>query len=511
MRFLRQLAALVLAFAPLAVAQQPAAPPAPGKKGERKITPAEAKKLFEDVDEILQFVSRDTGLPIKRPVKRKLTSRAELRRYIEQRDRDDEQKKRLQRTSIVLKKLGLIPREFDLDKFLGDLLEEQVTGYYDLKTKTVYLLDWIEPEAQKPVLAHELTHALQDQSFDLEKSMRKALSREDEQDKLLKQRGELAVEIDEPTTGQQAVVEGQAMVVRIDYMLAPTGRTLADSPLIAQMLKARAQQVGGDDYPQLAQAPLYLRDALMFPYTYGLDFELDMLKRGGRELAFAGVLDRSPRNTREVMDPAAYATNDKLEPLRLPDMLGILGDTYEPYDVGNVGQFDGYSLMKQFAGEKTADRLAPHWRGGAYYAAARRTGKAGNTDCAAKPADPKALEAHRVSCLAMLTETRWETPEAATQWAQRYASLLLVKYKFAQSLTEEKERTPSKEAEDKVPARCFTCADGERWMTDEGLVVIQQQGNTVLTLETFDDATTPRMQKAATALLSPQSTAHSPQ
>ena len=502
MRLVRQLSVLVFVLASLVSAQQPA-PQSPPKPRERKITPAEAKKLFQDVDEILQFVSKDSGLPIKHPVKRKLTSRAEVRKYIEQRDRDDEQKKRLQQASIVLKKLGLIPREFDLDQFLGDLLEEQVAGYYDSRTKTVYLLDWIEPSGQKPVLAHELTHALQDQSVDLEKSMRAALKREDENDALLKKRGELTIEADEPTTGRQSVVEGQAMVVMLDYVLSPTGRTLADSPMIAQMLKARAQQLGGDEYPQLNHAPLYLRDSLMFPYTYGLDFELDMLKRGGRELAFAGVLARSPSNTHEVMDPAAYVANGKTEPLRLPDMLGILGESYEPYDVGNIGQFDVYALMKQFAGEKTADRLSPHWRGGAYYAAERRTGKAGSSDCAAKPADPKALQEQRVACLAMLTETRWETSEAATQWAQRYASLLLVKYKFAQSLTEEKERGAREESADKAPARCYTCADGERWMTDEGMVAIQQQGNTVLILETFDDATTLKLQKAAMALLPP--------
>ena len=510
MRLFRVFAVLVAASIAVAAQQPPppAPPQAPQKKAERKITPAEAKELFAQVDEILQFVSKDTGLPIKHSVKRKLTTRTELRKYISERNRDDEETKRLQRASIVLKKLGLIPREFDLDKFLGDLLEEQVAGYYDSKTKTVYLLDWIEPEGQKPVLAHELTHALQDQNFDLEKSMKKALKDED-QDALLKKRGELEVGIEEPSTGRQAVVEGQAMVVLVDYMLAPTGRTLLDSPLIGQMLKAQTARM--NDMPQLASAPLYLRDALIFPYTYGLDFVQEMMRQGGKQVAFSGVLNRAPRNTREVMDPAAYLANEKLEPLRLPDMLGILGEVYEPYDVGNVGQFDVYTLLKQFAGEKTAERLAPEWRGGAYYAAGRRTGKAGNVDCAAKPAEPKALEAQRVACLAMLTETRWKTPEAASQWAHRYASLLLVKYRFAQSLNDEGEKAKATGSEEKARERCFTCPGGERWMTDEGMVTIEQQGNVVLVLETFDDAVTAKLQKAAGALASPQSTVHSPQ
>ncbi len=53
--------------------------------------------------------------------------------------------------------------------FLLSLLTEQVGGYYEPKDKTVYLLDWLAPEQQKPVLAHELTHALQDQHVNLQK------------------------------------------------------------------------------------------------------------------------------------------------------------------------------------------------------------------------------------------------------------------------------------------------------------------------------------------------------
>ena len=66
----------------------------------------------------------------------------------------------------MLKKFGLLDRDFHLQTVhRSRLLTEQVAGYYDNKTKTVNLLDWIEPDEQKPVLAHELTHALQDQQW----------------------------------------------------------------------------------------------------------------------------------------------------------------------------------------------------------------------------------------------------------------------------------------------------------------------------------------------------------
>ena len=88
-------------------------------------------------------------------------------RYLKKKFDDDESAKRMERSEIVLKKFGLLDHDFHLRPFLLRLLTEQVAGFYDDKTKTVNMLDWIEPEEQKPVLAHELTHALQDQKVDL--------------------------------------------------------------------------------------------------------------------------------------------------------------------------------------------------------------------------------------------------------------------------------------------------------------------------------------------------------
>src|SRR4029077_7043663 len=86
---------------------------------------------------------------------------------------DDEDTKRLRRSELVLKKFGLLPHEFDLQTFLVSLLREEVAGYYDPKTRTVNLLDWVPIAEQEPVMAHELTHALQDQAVGMEKWMKK--------------------------------------------------------------------------------------------------------------------------------------------------------------------------------------------------------------------------------------------------------------------------------------------------------------------------------------------------
>ena len=167
------------------VSSKPTAPPSaaseqsgsqgktpPTAEPEKKISPQEAQELFRSVDEILKFVSLDTALPIRDDVKRRLVSRDEVVAFIRKHMEEDEDAQRLRRSELVLKKFGLLPRTFDLQTFLIALLREQVAGYYDPQKRTVNLLDWIEAEQQKPVLAHELTHALQDQSFGLEKYMK---------------------------------------------------------------------------------------------------------------------------------------------------------------------------------------------------------------------------------------------------------------------------------------------------------------------------------------------------
>src|SRR5579864_4539035 len=200
---------------------KPIPPPAQPQKQEPpkeevKITPRQAEELFHSVDEILEFDSKQTGLPIRKQVKRKLTSRDEVVSYLTK-HMNDEDVQRLRRSELVLKKFGLLPRDFDLEKLLVDLLREQVAGYYDPKTKTVNLLDWVPMEEQEPVMAHELTHALQDQTINLQKWMKKGE----------KDLGEIKhdptpedIENDEMDNARQAVVEGQAETIMIQYALA---------------------------------------------------------------------------------------------------------------------------------------------------------------------------------------------------------------------------------------------------------------------------------------------------
>ena len=429
---------------------------------EKKISPKEAEELFRDVDEILHFASKDSGLPIKKEVKRRLTSRDEVVAYLEKNMAEDKDAQRLRRSELVLKKFGLLPRDFDLQTFLVALLREQIAGYYDPKTKTVNLLDWIDVEQQRPVLAHELTHALQDQSIGLEKWMK--VGDTDLNDK--KQPTAVDIENDEISEARQAVVEGQAMVVLVDYMLAPMGQSILGSPQIADALK-ETMLVGTSDSPQFKNAPIFLKEELTFPYRYGLDFEIQLLRTGGKERAFAATLASPPRTTRQIMEPKTYLSGEQIEPMRLPDFEHDFKN-YERFDIGAIGEFDVAVLVDQYAGAQASSDLYPHWRGGYYYAARPK----GN------PAAP----------LSLVYVSRWSSPEKAAAFAAIYAQSLTKRYKQVKEVMQDEKSPP----EDLQKVQFLPGA--HIWLTEEGPVAIDVEGDSVLITESLDQTTTERLQ-----------------
>ncbi len=434
-------------------------------KEEVKITPREAEKLFHSVDEILAFDSKSTGLPIKKQVKRRLTSRDEVVGYLTKHMKDEDVK-RLQRSELVLKKFGLLPRDFDLEKLLVSLLREQVAGYYDPKTKTVNLLDWVPMEEQEPVMAHELTHALQDQAINLNRWMKKG---EKDLAEIRKDPTPEDIENDEMDSAREAVVEGQAEAVMLEYELAPAGRSIADSPDLVETMETQMAN-GTDDSKVFKDAPIFLRESLTFPYSYGLKFVVTLMEKGGKQKAFAAVLANPPRTTRQIMQPETYMSGEKIEPMRVPEFKRDFKD-YIKFDIGAMGEFDVAVLIEQYAGKELSDRLYPAWRGGYYYAARPKN------DAAAP--------------LGLMYVSRWSSAEKAAEFAEIYARSLKQRYKKAEengpAYAQEAKRNP----EDKLEG----LTGRHSWNTQEGTVVIEEKGDTVLVSESLDSATTETLER----------------
>src|ERR1700722_6836331 len=439
-------------------------------KEEVKITPRQAEELFHPVDEILEFDSKQTGLPIKKEVKRKLTSRDEVVSYLTKHV-NDEDTKRLRRSELVLKKFGLLPRDFNLETFLVALLREEVAGYYDPKTKTVNLLEWVPIEEQEPVMAHELTHALQDQSIGLQKWMKKG---EKDLAEIKKKPTPADIENDEMDNAREAVIEGQAQAMMFQYAIAPTGHTIADSPGLVDSMEEETL-TGTPSTKVFNDAPIFMKESLTFPYSYGMQFVVQLMQKGGKEKAFAGVLKNPPHTTRQIMEPETYLSDERIEPMRVPDFKRDFKD-YEKFDIGAMGEFDVAVLIEQYAGKPLSKQLYPEWRGGYYYAA--------KTKPNAKP------DAAGIAALGLLYVSRWSSADKAAEFAEIYARSLKQRYK---KVDEARTSATGADAPTDVPADLLK--GRHTWTTEDGVVVIEEQGDTVLVSESLDAATTAALER----------------
>jgi len=425
---------------------------------EVKMTDADTKKLFESVDRIFAFAADDTGMPKHAAVRRRLVSKADVEKYAAGQMAKEEFTKRFAQQELSMKKLGFLPRDFNLKEFLLKSTGQEIAAYYDDETKMVSMLNWVPPDRQEPILAHELTHALQDQNYDLAKWMKAGNN------------AASASAIGDSAIARKAVVEGQAMVVYVDYLLKPVGRSLEDTPgLIYQMEEPAVKAV--IDSQLMHDAPMILREAGTFAYNQGLIFEGELLHAGGKKMAFAGAFARPPRTSHEVLQPESYIQGEKLAAVRIPDMKEVLNDQYEVYDSGGIGELDVRALLKQFGERRIADDVAAAWQGGAYVTFRKK--------------DKTAELPAGAGDLSLLYVSRWKTPQAAERFAHFYAGAVGQRYHSATVQA--------------VQACSGTScpASVAEIVTEEGPVIVERwDDNSVIVSESFDTTTAAKLRTA---------------
>jgi len=177
-------------------AQEAAVAPAPADS-----KPASDADFIAAADEVLGQMSQITGLKVLAPLKKSLRSREEIRAYVIKQMNEEKNPAERYADLRSAEAFGLLPKGFDLDSFMVNVLTEQVEGLYDPKTREFYIADWSPLADQRMVMAHELTHALEDQHFHIESWVKAARPNED---------AELA---------RDAVLEGNAMAAMVDYLM----------------------------------------------------------------------------------------------------------------------------------------------------------------------------------------------------------------------------------------------------------------------------------------------------
>lgn len=377
----RPFAFLLAAGFALALAAQPAPEPRD-----------ESRAVFNELDQSVAELSRITGLKLHRKIAYDLIDRARVSEFLRKRIKEDVRPEDVRAEELTLKKFGLAPPDFDLEKTTVDLLTEQAAAFYDFHTKKLYISDWTPSAARAATLVHELAHALADQNFNLGRYLKRA------------------GDSDDAALARMAVMEGQASWLMSEYLAQKSGQSLATSPELADMM-SRASDLGGDQYPVFDGAPLYIRETLVFPYTKGMRFQQALVQKNGKQ-AFAEVFRHPPVSTQQILHPEAYFSRRVPSEPELPALTSTRG--YKELVQGYFGELDHSILVRQFAGQEQADELCPHWRGGRY----------------------RLLERRAPERVVLAYASRWDSPDSARRFFRFYRDTLRKKWKKMEVLRE---------------------------------------------------------------------------
>lgn len=403
------------------VAQQPARKPI--EPGIAAADPVKTSKVIEATSQLLDEVSKMRGLKILSPVKSGAKSRTEIEQEIIRGFEEESTPEEIEAANKTLIAYGLVPKDFRYREFMIRLMTEQVAGFYRPKTKELFLADWNDLEQQKPVMVHELQHALQDQHFNLMRF-----------DKWPNGDGDRETAI-------HALIEGDATALMYNYQLKPMGGDITKLPSLAALADQPIPQSEREKQKVYLSAPAALRESLVFSYIYGAAFVQELLKKRG----WAGVSQAFtdlPQSTEQILHIDKYLANEMPVKIELPDVSKLIGDSWRRLDADVNGEF-GYTLiMSEFISKKEARAAAAGWGG-----------------------DQSVLYENSKTGQLMLTHlSKWDTEKDAAEFLRAYAQRTTKRYPTAKPLATKSE-----------DERAFQTPDGE--------VFIQLRGQSVLVIE----------------------------
>lgn len=348
---------------------------------------------WDKLQEIKAGTATLRGLEFKAEVPIEVKNKAEMRRYFEgelEREYGDE---RLQNIALAYAKLGLLPKALDLKKALLDFYSQQVAAFYDPRAKKLVLpedlgagifVGAVQFLAQRDivgemVLAHELTHALQDQHFSLGDKLGPSSN-------------------DDESLAFRAVVEGDATLSGFAYLFGGF-----DKSSLAQVNSAVQDSIG-TARSSLSQVPPPIIEELLFQYYGGVSFVSRLLDQEGW-LGVNRLFTSPPLSTEQVLHPEKYlALPDPPTRIDLGDLSSLFPPGWTEIENNVLGELMVQVLFKQFLSEESANVAAHGWDGDRFVAF-RRSDE-----------------------VAFVWATVWDSAEDATEFTQRYHEVLSKKY-----------------------------------------------------------------------------------
>lgn len=356
-------------------------PPEAQGQGER----IRGTELNTIIEEIALDVSALRGLDFETPARCSVKSRGALRKHLQSIIKEEIPEGKLRAYQKALARFGLIPKDLSLEDFLLDLYIEQVVGLYDWRTKTLYLVDDMPETVLNAVISHELTHALQDQYVGM-KNLPSSYRGED----------------DDRIMATQALLEGDAISVMIDYTLIDAEKATTIPPDIELLVGEFMDTVGGR---LMASAPPYIRQNVLFPYIHGFAFVRRLRESGGWDMV-NNTLEHPPSSTEQILHPEKYlGMPDLPTTINLPLLTEELGEGWMFLDQNTLGEFNTNILLEEFL-EEVPNAAAVGWDGDLYQIYEQKT--SGQT--------------------ALVWFTTWDSPTDAWEFFESYSAALTKKY-----------------------------------------------------------------------------------
>lgn len=343
--FLSALTCLSLLAAPALAQDKPAGPDKPPESN-----------LLTQADAIAREVALMRGLSLKSPMQKGVRDRKQLRETLVRRIAEEYTDEEIAAEGKLYKQLGLFPQDLDYKALILDLLTEQIAGFYDQNSKELYIMSGLPAALQRPTMAHEIFHVLQDQHFDI-------LAMQAPFDP--KANGDFQL-------ARSALLEGDATLLMIDFTLKenaqlPQGAitSLAQMPLVLGAVSVLTlenltsiQSILGGSEPERDptpgaresasdRAPAVLKESLIFPYVAGLRFILMAYSKLGSWEAMRAIYADAPVSTEQIIHPERYFAKDLPTLLEFDPGSALPGKTWTPIYENVAGEFQMYLTLKQ--------------------------------------------------------------------------------------------------------------------------------------------------------------------
>jgi hypothetical protein len=266
-------------------------------------------ELEEVSAEIAEEVADLRGWDFKGPVAVRVTDHAGFLAYAKERGERMSSKESERRDETIAKLLGLLAPEYDLEAESSKLLASQVGGFYDPGADTFYLMERFTGGVAKVILAHELTHALDDQHFDLDAGITRAIARGSD-----------------AGFAFAAVVEGSGTQAMQQWTLRHMGELSLEDISVAGSM-------GG---PELLAAPPYLWKPMIGAYLQGQAF-----LAGGRKTVepVRRAFEAPPRSSEQILHPEKYWKEESRdEPVEVAFELSLVPAGWEVLGEDTLGE-----------------------------------------------------------------------------------------------------------------------------------------------------------------------------